>query len=61
MVGLTMNLISKTHHLCERKEYAFMVLQEYTIISPTTTCILSISGAKNSNTTTIVDALSSLN
>ena len=28
-----MNLISGTHHLCEKKEYAFMVLQEYTIIS----------------------------
>ena len=28
-----MNLISRTHHSCERREYAFMVLQEYTIIS----------------------------
>ena len=27
-----MNLINGTHHLCERKEYAFMVLREYTII-----------------------------
>ena len=30
-----MNLISGTHNSCERMEYAFMVLQEYTIISPT--------------------------
>ena len=28
-----MNLISGTHHSCERKEYAFMILREYTIIS----------------------------
>ena len=28
-----MNLISKTHHSCERRKYAFMVLREYTIIS----------------------------
>ena len=28
-----MNLISGTYHLCERREYAFMVLWEYTIIS----------------------------
>ena len=28
-----MNLISVTHHSCERKEYAFMIFQEYTIIS----------------------------
>ena len=27
-----MNLISGTHHLCERREYAFMILREYTII-----------------------------
>ena len=27
-----MNLISGTHHSCERREYAFMVLQEYIII-----------------------------
>ena len=26
-VGSTMNLISGTHHLCERREYAFMVLR----------------------------------
>ena len=32
MVGPTINLISETHHLCERSEYAFMILQEYTII-----------------------------
>ena len=30
-----MNLISRTHHSCERKEYAFIVLREYTIISLT--------------------------
>ena len=34
MVGPTMNLISRTHHSCEREEHAFMVLREYTIISP---------------------------
>ena len=28
-----MNLISETHCSCERREYAFMVLREYTIIS----------------------------
>ena len=28
----TMNLISRTHYLCEWREYAFMVLREYTII-----------------------------
>ena len=33
MVGPTMNLISGTHHSYGRKEYAFMVLREYTIIS----------------------------
>ena len=33
MVGPTMNLISGTHHSCERREYAFMVLRVYTIIS----------------------------
>ena len=33
MMGPTMNLISGTHHSCERKEHAFMVLREYTIIS----------------------------
>ena len=32
-MGSTMNLISETHNLCERREYAFMVLREYTIIS----------------------------
>ena len=32
MVDLTMNLISGTHHSCERREYAFMVLREYLII-----------------------------
>ena len=30
-----MNLISKTHHLYENREYAFMILQKYTIISRT--------------------------
>ena len=33
MVGPTMNLISGIHYSYERKEYAFMVLREYTIIS----------------------------
>ena len=33
MVGPTMNLISETNYSCVRREYAFMVLQEYTIIS----------------------------
>ena len=28
-----MNLISGTHHLCERRKHAFMILWEYTIIS----------------------------
>ena len=28
-----MNLISETHYSFERREYAFMVLREYTIIS----------------------------
>ena len=32
MVGPTMNLISGTHHLCEKREYVFMLLREYTII-----------------------------
>ena len=27
-----MNLISETHHSCERREYTFMILQEYLII-----------------------------
>ena len=30
-VGSTMNLISGTHYLYERREYAFMILREYTI------------------------------
>ena len=34
MMGPTMNLISGTHHSCERREYAFIVFREYTIISP---------------------------
>ena len=29
-----MNLISEAHYSCEIREYAFMVLKEYTIISP---------------------------
>jgi len=33
MVGPTMNLISETHHLCERRKYASMVFRKYTIIS----------------------------
>ena len=31
--GLHHELISGTHHSCERREYVFMVLREYTIIS----------------------------
>ena len=34
MVCSTMNLISGTHHSFERKEYIFMILRGYTIISP---------------------------
>ena len=33
MVGSAINLINGTHHSCERREYIFMVLREYTIIS----------------------------
>ena len=33
MVNPTINLISRTYHLCERSEYAFIILREYTIIS----------------------------
>ena len=33
MVCPTINLISGTHHSYERREYAFIVLQEYAIIS----------------------------
>ena len=29
-----MNLISRTHNFCERREYAFNVLPEYLIITP---------------------------
>ena len=29
-----MNLISGAYHSCERREHAFMVLREYSIISP---------------------------
>ena len=32
MMGPTVNLISGTYHACERREYTFMVLREYTII-----------------------------
>jgi hypothetical protein len=32
VVGLTMNLISGTHHFCERREYSFNILPEYDII-----------------------------
>ena len=32
MVGPTMNLISRTHHSCKRREYTFIVFREYTII-----------------------------
>ena len=30
-----MNLISGVHHSCKMRKHTFMVLQEYTIISPT--------------------------
>ena len=33
MVGPTINLISETYHSCEKKKYAFIILQKYTIIS----------------------------
>ena len=39
MVGLTINLISETHHSCERREYAFMVLRKYTIIFLLRVCL----------------------
>ena len=32
MVGPTMNLISRTYYLSERRGYALMVLREYIII-----------------------------
>jgi hypothetical protein len=31
-VGPTMNLISRTYHFCERREYKFNVLLKYDII-----------------------------
>jgi hypothetical protein len=31
--GPIMNLISRTHHSCERQEYVFIVLQDYKIIT----------------------------
>ena len=37
-----MNLISETHHSCERREHAFMVFREYTIISPLPYGVLKI-------------------
>ena len=33
VVGPIMNLINETHNLCEKREYAFNVLQEYSIIT----------------------------
>jgi hypothetical protein len=33
VVGPTMNLISGTHNLCEKREYAFNVFLEYSIIT----------------------------
>ena len=33
MVDPTMYLISRTHHLCESRKYAFNVLSEYSIIT----------------------------
>ena len=38
-----MNLISETHHSCERKEYAFIVLQKYTIIFPHNNSYIKVS------------------
>ena len=37
-----MNLMSETHHSCEKREHAFMVLRKYTIISPITRMIRSM-------------------
>ena len=34
MVGLTNQIHSETHHSCEKRKYAFMVLWEYLIIFP---------------------------
>ena len=31
-MGLTMNLISGIHHFCERREYSFNIVREYSII-----------------------------
>jgi len=39
IVGPTMNLINRTHHLCEKREYTFIVFWEYTIISHQTLAI----------------------
>jgi hypothetical protein len=36
VVGLTINLISRTHDFCEKKEYVFNVFPEYNIITPST-------------------------
>ena len=47
MVGLTINLISKTHNLCEMREYTFMALQKYAIIfHPTVRMLLFIQKKK---------------
>ena len=34
MIGHTMNLVSKTYHSCEMREYVFMIFRKYIIISP---------------------------
>ena len=39
-MGPIINLISETYYLCEMREYTFMVLWEYTIISPHEECAL---------------------
>ena len=33
IVGLTINLINETHHLCERREYVFYILWKCSIIT----------------------------
>ena len=33
MANFIINLINEIHHSCEMREYAFMIFQEYTIIS----------------------------
>ena len=33
VMGPTINLISRTHDFCEKKEYVFNILPEYSIIT----------------------------